>query len=159
MHRGKAERPPAGDQEEPGTDRPVETREPQIRPHASGRESVDPVAGCIRDAAGRAAHRPSAFPVSVSNALLARFLALASGTVGLVPSASLRLGPVGRGPIAAASQTCLAICSAWTCPAFICLGTSAGTPQSVIFSSTPLIILASDARNVLNSLQASCGVE
>ena len=60
LHAGEPERPPARHQQQPGADRPVEPREPQIGPRPGRREAVDPVAGRIGDAPGPAALAHSA---------------------------------------------------------------------------------------------------
>jgi len=53
---GQRRRPPAWRQQQPGSDRPIETGEPQIGPQPRRRAGVDPVAGRISNAGGRAAH-------------------------------------------------------------------------------------------------------
>src|SRR5262249_37670141 len=58
----------------------------------------------------------------------------ASGTVGVAPSASARLGVAGRGPWAAASQSFLLTSVALPCPSLTCLRRSEGTPQVALFS-------------------------
>ena len=52
-------------------------------------------------------------------------------------------------------KSCLPISEALPCEAFTCLITSAGTPQVVLCSSRPLIILLSAARKALKSLHNS----
>src|SRR5262249_10208888 len=146
LHSGQAERPPARQQQEPGTDRTVEARQPQVGPRPGGCEAIDPVSGRVGDPARAVGHRTSRLPSGVSN-VPRRFVGVVeSGTSGVVPSASLRLGALGRGPCAAISQMFLPISEALACCALTCLGTSAGTPQVVAPSSSPLIILASAAR-------------
>ena len=75
----------------------------------------------------------------------------------MAPSASLRLGPAGRGPCAAASHTFLPTSEALLCPSLTCLRTSGGTPQVALFSCKLLIILVSADRKALNSLHNSSG--
>ena len=55
---------------------------------------------------------------------------------GVELSASLRLGPAGRG-CSAASQTCLATAVALPWPSWNCLMASGGTPQVALFSVNP----------------------
>src|SRR5262249_11669626 len=76
-----------------------------------------------------AGHRCRTLPESVSKAPPLLVPLLLSGMLGVVPSASLRLGPAGRAGWAAASQTCLAICEALTWPSLICFSRSGGAPQ------------------------------
>src|SRR5262249_661655 len=148
--RGEPRRPPARHQQEPGADWPVETGEPQVGTRPGRSEAVDPVAGRIGDAPGAAGPRASGLPVSVSKVPCPFFVAVAeSGTVGVVPRGSLRLGPAGRGPWAAASQTFLPTCAAFSCEALTCLRTSGGTPQVALFCSRPFSILLSEERKVL----------
>src|SRR5262249_34325277 len=154
-YRGERGRPPARNQQEPGADRPVEASEPQIRARRGRSEAVDPIPGRIGDATGAAGHRPSGLPESVSNVCPFDAVA-ASGTIGVLPSASLSVGPVCFG-IAATSQTCLPICEALPWFSLTALMTSGGTPQVALSSSMPLIILVSEARNALKSLQISSG--
>ncbi len=77
---GERRRPPARQQQQPGADRTVETREPQIRPHPVRREAVDPVSGGIGDASGRLAHRAKGLPVRVSIGAAAGLPASVRGT-------------------------------------------------------------------------------
>src|SRR5262249_2893732 len=157
-NRGQADGPPAGHEQEPGSDRPIEARQPQIRPCPRRREAIDPIAGRIGDAAGAAIHRVfSGLPVSVSKVDCPFLFAEASGTVGVAPSASLRLGAAGRGPCPAASHTFLPTSEALLCPSLTCLRTSGGTPQAALFSCKLLIILLSAVRNALKSLHNSSG--
>ena len=106
--RGKARRPPARQQQQPGADRPVEAGEPQIRAKGSGRETIDPIAGRIGDATRRLAHRASGLPLSESSVPRpVRVLSLLA-TGGL--NASLKVGAAGRAGFAgaaAAVQACL----------------------------------------------------
>src|SRR5262245_24022079 len=141
VDRGEANRPPARQQQEPGADRSVEARQPQIGPRPGGGEAVDPISGRVGDAARAVGHRTSGLPWSVSKVPGPRFVAVESGTNGVVPSASLKLGPACRGPCAAASQTFLVVCETLPCSPLSCLTISGGTPQVVPCSSRPLIIL------------------
>src|SRR5262249_8139448 len=134
MDGGKPDGPPAGQQQEPGADRPIEAGKPQIGARAFGSEAVDPVAGRGRDAAPPFGHRASGLPTSVSKVPWPR-ADDASGTVGVVPSASLRVGPAGRGPCAAASQIFLVVCVDRLWESLTCLMMSGGTPQVELFSS------------------------
>ena len=52
-------RPPAWHQQQPGADRAVEPRQPQIGPRPQRRTAIDPIAGRIRNPGGRVAHRPA----------------------------------------------------------------------------------------------------
>src|SRR5262245_59597887 len=58
----------------------------------------------------------------------------ASGTIGVAPSASARLGMAERGPWAAASQIFLPTSVALPCPSLTCLRTPEGTPQVALSS-------------------------
>src|SRR5262249_27863206 len=130
------------------------TGEPQVRSAPGGGDAVDPITGRIGDATLTRTHRASGLPCRGSK-VLPPFLVEGSGTVGVEPHTSLRLGPASRGPCSAASQTCLPISLALPWAAVTFLITSAGTPQVAEFSFRPLIILASEARKTLNSLQTS----
>ena len=88
-------RPPARHQQQPGTDRPVEPRQPQIGPRPGRRDGVDPVAGRIGDAAAGLRHRASELPLSVSKVPPLPVLILDESGMREVPSASLRLGGGG----------------------------------------------------------------
>src|SRR5262249_25659248 len=156
MHGGKADGPPARHQQKPGADRPVEARQPQIRARPGGGDAVDPIAGRIGDPTRAAGHWPSGLPVSVSKVEDPFLVLEASGTRGVEPMASLRVGLATRG-CAAASQICLPIWAALLCPALTCLRTSVGTPQVPLCSSRPLIILVSTVRKTLKSLHNSSG--
>src|SRR5512132_2933929 len=104
MHAAETDRPPGWHQQQPGTGRSVEARKSKVRTAEGRRENVDPVSGRIGDASGAVAHLlPSGLPVRVSNVPRPVLMLLESGT-GLV-SASLRLGPCGRGGAAAAWHT------------------------------------------------------
>src|SRR5262249_52242623 len=92
---GERNRPPAWDQEEPGTDRAIETRKPQIRARPGGSEAIDPVAGRISDRARALGHRANGLPVSVSKVPRGLLAVAEPGTAGVVPKASLRLGAAG----------------------------------------------------------------
>src|SRR3954447_25184276 len=116
----------------PGPDRAVETSQLQIRARPRGGEAVDPVSSRIGDATRAAGHRASGLPDSVSKVPWPFLVELVSGTTGVVPRASLRLGPLGRGPWAATSQICLLVCEALLCPDLTCWSTSGGTPQVVL---------------------------
>src|SRR5262249_16268557 len=156
VHGGKADGPPARHQQKPGADRPVEARQPQIRARPGGGDAVDPIAGRIGDTTPAPRHLPTRLPLTLSQ-VGDRFLVVeASGTSGVVPRASLRVGLAIRG-CAAASQICLPICAALLCPASTCLRTSVGTPQVALCSSRPLIILVSTVRKALKSLHNSSG--
>src|SRR5262249_4629447 len=154
---GKGDGPPARHQQQPRADRPVEARQPQIGPRPGGGDAVDPIAGRIGDAARAAGHCESGLPVSVSKVDDPFFVAEASGTVGVAPGASLKVGPGSRCPCAAASQTCLPTCWALLWPSLTCLRTSGGTPQVAPCSCKPLIILVSVERKTLKSLHISSG--
>ena len=91
--------PPARHQQEPGPDRPVEARQPQVGARPGGGEAVDPVSSRIGDATRAAGHRASGLPDSVSKVPWPFLVDVVSGTTGVVPRASLRLGPLGRGPL------------------------------------------------------------
>ena len=54
---GERGRPPARQQQQPRSDRPVEAGEPQIGARPGRRAGVDPVAGRVSNAGGSAAHR------------------------------------------------------------------------------------------------------
>ena len=72
--RGEPGRPPARQQQQPGADRAVEPRQPQIGPKPGRRGRIDPVAGRIGDAARRSrssAQRVSGQRVEGAAALLA----------------------------------------------------------------------------------------
>ena len=104
----------------------------------------------------RDSSRISGLPVSVSKVDCPFLVELeGSGTVGVAPSASLRLGAAGRGPCAAASHTFLPTSEALPCPSLTCLRTSGGTPQVALLSCKLLIILVSAVRNALKSLHNS----
>src|SRR5262249_34197005 len=122
-----------------------------------GGDAVDPITGRIGDPTLTWTHRASGLPCRVSKVLPPFLVELVSGTVGVEPSASLRLGPAGRGPCAAASQMCLPISLALPWAAVTFLITSGGTPPVVEFSFRPSIILVWDVRQALNSLQTSSG--
>src|SRR5271166_5868497 len=151
---GQSNGPPTRYQQQPGADRPVETGEPKVGAQPSGGDAVDPITGRIGDAVRAVGHRASGLPIKVSKVPCPRE-ADASGTVGVVPNASLRVGPLGCGPRAAASQMFLAVSDALLCPNLTCLIASAGTLQGVLFSSSTLTNFVSAAMNALNSLQIS----
>src|SRR5262249_9674474 len=98
-HACEPNRPPARDQQKPGADRSIESRQAEIWAAERRRETVDPVSGRIGDASGAIAHFPSGLPVNVSNVPRPVLMLLESGTGAL--SASLKLGPCGRGGAAA----------------------------------------------------------
>jgi hypothetical protein len=118
----------SGGRDEPAADKGASTRG----------EAVDPVSGRIGDATRAAGHRASGLPDSVSKVPWPFLVEFVSGTTGVVPRASLRLGPLGRGPWAATSQICLLVCEALLCPDLTCWSTSGGTPQAVLCSSETL---------------------
>src|SRR5216683_988744 len=147
IDRRQRRRPPAWQQQRPGSDRSIETREPQIRAHPNRRIAIDPIVGGIGDASERVAHCVvSGFPVSVSNVPLPVF---GVGVCeGLVPSASLSVGTAGAaaGP---AEHTCLRIRAVWSWLPFICFTASAGIPQEVALTAAYLTIFSSAAAKVL----------
>src|SRR6266545_3586029 len=158
VNRGERNGPPARHQKQPGADWPVEARQPQIGAGWGRGEAVDPVTGRIGDAPRAAAHRAKGLPVSVSKVDCGFFVPVeASGTMGVVPRASLRVGPAGRAPCTAISQTFLLTSEALPCPSLTCLRTSGGTPQVALCSCKPLSILLSAARKALKSLHISSG--
>ena len=74
-------------------------------------------------------------------------------------SASLRLGPAGRGGAAAAAwQTLVRISTVLACCCLMPVMTCGGMPHQTELSSAYFIILASAAENALNNPQASCAV-
>ena len=101
----------------PAADRDASTRARGRRPSFRSNRRRGPRRRSSRQRDYRSACRRCRWPFLVD---------VVSGTVGVVPSASLRLGPAGRGPCAAASQTCLLVCVALLCPALTCLSTSGG---------------------------------
>src|SRR5205807_7130805 len=84
-------RPPAWQQQEPRADRPVGAGEPQIGPRPWGSVAVDPVAGRIRDASGRA-HRARGLPLSESK-VPAPVVVVSGAGMGRMPRASPSPGP------------------------------------------------------------------
>src|ERR1700758_3510640 len=118
MHAGKAHRPPARHEQQPGADGAVEAGESQIRAAKDRGEAVDPVSGRIGDASGARVHLPRAEPLRVSKVPRPVLMLLESGTGE--PSASLRLGPRGAiGAWAAALQTLVRISAVRTWLALI----------------------------------------
>src|SRR5215510_9145603 len=107
-----------------------------IRKRARPREALLPSDGRWMIASRDGLVDRSAENSDGSGSVEAPFLlaAEASGTVGVAPSASVRLGVAGRGPWAAASQTFLPTSVALPCPSLTCLRTSEGTPQVALFS-------------------------
>src|SRR5215467_9414160 len=93
---GQRRRPPAGQEQKPGTDRAIEPREPQIRTQPGWREGVDPIAGRIGDRTGRPAHRASGLPVKVSNVPRPVLVFFSVSTFGAL-IASLKVGAFGFG--------------------------------------------------------------
>ena len=113
---GQRRRPPARHQQQPGSDRPVETGEPQIRPRPWRRAGIDPVAGRIGNAGGGVAHRATGhrvrtLPFSVSKVLPPFLRRRRLGQAAEEPSTSLRLG-AGR---SAASAACCATAQTFFC--------------------------------------------
>src|SRR5262245_62994604 len=156
VHAGKTNRPPAWQQQQPGTDRPVETSESQVRTTDRRREDVGPVSGRIGDASGAVAHRlPSGLPVRVSKVPRPVLMLLESG-MGLV-SASLRLGPCGRGGAAAAWHTLVRISDTFASANLSCSVICGGMPHQVPFSLANLSILDCAVTSAPNNWHASFG--
>src|SRR6185437_10416534 len=150
---GKTRRPPARHQQQPRSDRPVETGEPQIGTGENGREAIHPISGRIGDASGILAHLPSGVPVRVSKVPPPLLIFLES--VMGAPSASLRLGPAGRCGCAAAWQIRVRSSVVLTCDCLMLARTCGGIPHQTELFSAYLIIFISAAENALNSPQAS----
>src|SRR5262245_42938959 len=156
FHAGKTKGPPARHQQQPGTDRQVKTSESQVRTADRRRENIDPISGRIGDASGAVAHRlPSGLPVRVSKVPRPVLILLESG-IGLV-SASLRLGPCGRGGAAAAWHTLVRISAILASATLICSAICGGMPHQVPFSLANLSILDCAVTSAPNNWHASFG--
>ena len=134
--RGKAGRPPARHQQEPGADRTVEAREAQIGPRPERREVSTqlPVASATRPH-GSASSRERAAAQRIEGAALAG-LDVGGIRNAEVPSASLRLGGGGAAPVP--RRRCR---RGWSCDRLAVIGfrafaASAGMEQRAPLSST-----------------------
>src|ERR1051325_1550030 len=142
---GKPRRPTARHEQQPGADGPSSARKPEVRAEEGRRERIDPVSGRVGDSPC-IAHLPSTLRVSVSNVPLCG----ASGSsvvpgMRVVPSASLRPGPVGCGapaPLAAAAQILFCVSRACCWFAFLVVAAWGGMPHDCELSTRNLTIFA-----------------
>src|SRR4029078_11032639 len=119
-------------------------------------ETVDPVSGRIGDASGAFAHFfSSGVPVRVSNVPRPVLILFESGTGP--DSASLKLGPVGRGGAAAAWQTLARTSDVLAIPSLRVAVIWLGLPHQAALSVAYLSIFDCAATNALNSWHASFG--